>query len=195
MILISYGVLLAGCSSGAGAIHAKPEQLVLRLQQIPYPGFETFGSASGTGEVSNQRAANGNRTLLNQLRAEGRIAGYAIAYQRLASPQAAIGPILIESSAATYRSGAGATAGFRLQERRNLTAGWRLVSAGHLGEQAVAFQQLRQSQQTSYEALIVEWREINVVNSVEVEGSAATLDLNYALTLARIQQRGEAARR
>ncbi|MGH7759181.1 MAG: hypothetical protein ACREN7_07705, partial [Candidatus Dormibacteria bacterium] len=60
-----------------------------------------------------------------------------------------------------------------------------------LGQEVRAFTAIRSLDQTSYESFVVEWRQDNVDNEIRIAGNAATLDLNYALTLARLQQRTE----
>lgn len=146
------------------------------------------GSPSA-GYYSDQRAAGGNRALLGKLRAAGREQGYEADFTRSPSPQQAVGPVVIESSATLYRSAGGAAQGLRLVGQQALAAGGTAISTGKLGDQALGFMLVKQFEGTSYEAYIVAWRQANLVAAIQVEGNAATLDIQYALTLAAIQQR------
>ncbi|MGH7643746.1 MAG: hypothetical protein ACRENX_12195 [Candidatus Dormibacteria bacterium] len=107
------------------------------------------------------------------------------------SPQEVIGPVVVASSATTYSSITGAVSGFSLTTRQLGKAGWDQVSTGSLGAEAVAFTETKALDQTEYQSFVLEWRQANVVNQIRIAGNAATLDLAYALTLARVQQRAE----
>jgi len=164
---------------------------VLRLSQLPYPGFVAESGASSTGVISNKAAAAGEGSVLRQFRAQGRLSAYIATFARQVSPQEVVGPVVIASSAVIYRSASGAALGFA-QEKQNLTrSGWVQVSTGQLGEQAAAFTETKALDQTEYQSFVLEWRQANVNNQVRIAGNAATLDLNYGLTLARVQQRAE----
>ncbi len=184
------GALLAGCAGGQGAlINKSPKQLVLSVGQIPYPGFVVESGSASAGVYSNRRAAGGSAAVLRKLEAAGRITGYQADFDRSLSPQQAVGPVVIESSAATYRSDAGAAAGLRVVAEQARSAGGVQISTGKLGDQAVGFTLQKQFDGTSYEAFVVAWRQQNVVAGIQIEGNAATLDVNYAVDLAQLQQR------
>ena len=187
--------LLGGCGTApAHLIKAPLPDLVLTIAEIPYPGFVVEPGSSSAGYYSNQRAAGKNTALLAKLEAAGREGGYEVDFNRSQSPQQAVGPVVIESSAALYRSAAGASQGLRLVGEQAAAAGGTAISTGKLGDQALGFMLVRQFEGTSYEAYIVAWRQANVVAGIQVEGNAATLDIQYAISLATIQQRQVASR-
>lgn len=182
--------MLGGCGTApARLIKAPLKDLVLTVAQIPYPGFVVEQGSSSAGYYSNQRTAGKDAALLRELQRAGREEGYEVDFNRSPSPQQAVGPVVIESSAAIYHSASGAAQGLRLVGEQALAAGETAVSTGRLGDQALAFMEVRQFEGTSYEAYVVTWREANVVAAIQVEGNAATLDIQYAIALATIQQR------
>ncbi|NNM96878.1 MAG: hypothetical protein HKL89_04655 [Candidatus Dormibacteraeota bacterium] len=186
----SVAVLLGGCGTApAHLIKAPLKDLVLTLSEIPYPGFVVEHGSSSAGYYSNQRTAGKNGGLLRKLQSAGREEGYEADFNRSQSPQQAVGPVVIESSASIYRSATGAGQGLRLVGAQALAAGGTAVSTGKVGDQALGFMEVRQFEGTSYEAYIVAWRQANVVAAIQVEGNAATLDIQYAISLATIQQR------
>ncbi|MGH7697297.1 MAG: hypothetical protein ACRENV_01310 [Candidatus Dormibacteria bacterium] len=146
-----------------------------------------------TGVISNTAAAAGNSHLLARYQAAGRQTGYLASYIRQTSPQQAVGPVLIESTAARFGSAAGATQGVQLASDQLRQAGYRAISTGRVGDHTAGFFSERSSAGTTYESFVVVWTEANVVNLVQAAGNAATMDLSYALGLARRQQANEAA--
>ncbi len=183
------GALLAGCGPAGPIIHEPPRELVLTVGEIPYPGFVVEHGSPSAGVYSDRRAAAGDRAVLRRLEAAGRISGYEADFTRSISPQQAVGPVVIESSAATYTTAAGAATGLEVVAQQARAAGGVQISTGQLGDQAVGFVLQKQFAGTSYEAFVVAWRQDNVVGGIQIEGNAATLDVNYAVTLARLQQR------
>jgi len=182
--------LLGGC--GTAPVHlikAPLKDLVLTLGEIPYPGFVVEHGSSSAGYYSNQRTAGKDASLLRKLQKAGREEGYEVDFNRSQSPQQAVGPVVIESSAAIYHTAAGAGQGLRLVGEQALAAGGTAISTGKVGDQALGFMVVRQFEGTSYEAYIVAWRQANVVAAIQVEGNAATLDIQYAISLATTQQR------
>lgn len=175
-------------------IHSSPRSLVLTLSQLPYPGFIAENGAKNTGVISNKTAAGGETSLLHKFQSEDRQSSYVASFDREVSPQEVIGPVLIESSAVTYGSPSGATSGFTLQKHQLIATDWTQVSVGTLGQQAAAFTETKAVDSTEYQSFIVEWRQENVVDQIRIAGNAATLDISYALTLARVQQRHEVAK-
>ncbi|MFZ0168511.1 MAG: hypothetical protein WAL64_03690 [Candidatus Dormiibacterota bacterium] len=144
-----------------------------------------------TGVISNKTAAAGNHALLRTYAREGRQSAYQATFQREVSPQEVIGPVVIESSAVRYGSEAGASDGFAEAKRQLTKSGWSQISTGSLGAQSFGFTETKALDQTEYQSFVVDWRQANVVNQIRVAGNAATMDLTYALTLARVQQRAE----
>ncbi|MGH7759574.1 MAG: hypothetical protein ACREN7_09710 [Candidatus Dormibacteria bacterium] len=183
--------LLAGCASTAATISASPRSLVLRLSQLPYPGFTSESGPSYTGVISNKRAAGGSAHRLAAYLAAGREGGYLASFQRQVSPQQAVGPIVIQSSAARFAGASGAGKGLQLLAAQAKSSGYRAISTGHLGQEVRGFFSQRTASGTEYESYLVVWRQANVVNEVQAEGNAATMDLTYALDLARLQQDNE----
>ncbi len=183
------GPLLAACGAEGQLIHSSPRDLVLTVGEIPYPGFVVEQGSPSAGVYNDRRAAAGNRAVLRELEAAGRISGYEADFVRSASPQQAVGPVVIESSAVTYRSAAGARTGLEVVAHQARDSGGVQISTGRLGDGAVGFTLQKQFDGTSYEAFVVAWRQDNVVAGIQIEGNAATLDVGYALTLARLQQR------
>ncbi|HVB53246.1 MAG TPA: hypothetical protein VNF24_03515 [Candidatus Acidoferrales bacterium] len=147
--------------------------------------------SKNTGVISNKKAAGGEASVLHQYQAEGRQTAYMTTFDREVSPQEVVGPVVIASSAVTYMSAAGATSGFALAKKQLGQTGWEQVSTGSLGAQAAAFTETKALDQSEYQSFVLAWRQANVVNEIRIAGNAATLDLNYALTLARVQQRTE----
>jgi hypothetical protein len=185
----SAGVLLAGCGTHPSQTIDRPvKDLVLTVGQIPYPGFQVETGSPSSGTYSNQRAAAGSKVVERELARAGRITGYESDFERAASPQEAIGPVVIESSAASYRTDSGAAQGLRIVAEQARTAGGTQISTGSLGDGAVGFVLQKQFNGTSYEAFVVAWRQANVVAGIQIEGNAATLDVGYAITLAERQQ-------
>jgi|GEM_PF-3396826 len=186
----SAGVFLCGCGSQPAQIIHKPvRDLVLTVGQIPYPGFQVEPGSPSAGPYSNKRAAASSAAVARELARAGRITGYEADFERTASPQEAVGPVVIESSAASFRSDAGAAQGLRVVAQQARTAGGTQISTGRLGDGAVGFILQKQFNGTSYEAFVVAWRQANVVAGIQIEGNAATLDVGYAITLAERQQR------
>jgi hypothetical protein len=183
---------LVGCGTSAAPITTSPQNLVLTLSQLPYPSFVVENGSKSTGFISNTQAASGSASLLRRYRQEGRQSAYLATFDREVSPQQVIGPVVIESSAVVYGSDAGAVEGFAASRGELAQSGWLEVSTGALGQQAVGFTQSKEADQTEYQSFVVSWREENVVSQIRIAGNAATLDLSYALTLARVQQRREA---
>jgi len=184
--------VLVGCGSSPALIRISPQALVLRLSQLPYPGFVKEKGSSNSGVISNKKVAGGAPAVLRRIQAQGRESGYIATYDREVSPQEVVGPVVIESAAVTYKTAAGAASGFALEKKALASASWEQVSTGKLGEQAVAFTETKEVDQTEYQSFVLDWRQANVVNEIRIAGNAATLDLTYALTLARVQQRTEA---
>jgi hypothetical protein len=126
--------------------------------------------------------------MLRGLRRAGRETGYEADFDRAASPAEAVGPVVIESSASTYETTAGAAEGLRLVDEQTVAGGASAISTGSVGAKTFGFSSTKQLDGTSYEAFVVSWREANVVAVIEIEGNAATLDIQYAVTLARLQE-------
>jgi hypothetical protein len=185
---------LVACATSVSPIAASPRNLVLTLSQLPYPGFVVEIGSKNTGFISNTQAAAGSASLLHRYRQEGRKNAYLATFVREVSPQQVIGPVVVESSAVVYGSAAGAAEGFAVGKGDLARGGWLEVSTGALGQEAAAFTQTKEADGTEYQSFAVSWRQENVVNEVRIAGNAATLDLNYALTIARAQQRGEVRR-
>jgi hypothetical protein len=148
--------------------------------------------SKNNGVISNKKAAGGEASVLRQYQAQGRQTSYIATFDREVSPQEVIGPVVIESYAVTYQSASGAASGFAQARKVLGSTGWEQVSTGTLGEQATAFSETKEVDQTEYQSFVLDWRQANVLNEIRIAGNAATLDLTYALTLARVQQRGEA---
>lgn len=161
------------------------------MSQLPYPGFVVEKGSTDTGVISNKAAAQGEASTLRQFEAQGRQSSYVATFDREVSPQEVVGPVVIASSAVTYESASGAASGFAMEKKKLGQTGWEQVSTGTLGEQAVAFTETKDLQQTEYQSFVLDWRQANVVNEIRIAGNAATLDLTYALALARVQQRTE----
>ncbi|MHB1525857.1 MAG: hypothetical protein ACYCZN_06220 [Candidatus Dormibacteria bacterium] len=186
----SVSVLLGGCGTAPPQLVKVPlNDLVLTVAELPYPGFVVEHGSPSAGYYSNQRAAGKSTALLRKLEEAGREGGYEADFNRSASPQQAVGPVVIESSATRYRTTAGAAQGLNLVAQQAVAAGGTAISTGKLGDQAVGFMLVRQFSGTSYEAYVVAWRQANIVGGIQVEGNAATLDIQYAISLATIQQR------
>lgn len=185
-------MLLVGCANSPALISRSPRELVLKLSQLPYPGFLVESGTTGNGFISNKVAAAGDARLRRSYQAEGRQSAYLATFVREVSPQQVIGPVVIESTAVLYQSVSGAEAGFALAKQQLGQGGWQQVSTGHLGQEAFGFTQIRALGQTEYQSFVVDWGQANVVNQIRIAGNAATLDLTYALTLARVQQLAEA---
>jgi hypothetical protein len=184
--------MLVGCGNAPALIKSSPQVLVLRLSQLPYPGFVVETGSGTNGFISNKTAAGGDRALLRRYGEEGRQSAYLATFQREVSPQAAVGPVVIESSAVRYGSAAGAASGFAEEKSQLAQSGWVQVSTGSLGAQSVGFTETKALDQTEYQSFVVDWRQANLLNQIRIAGNAATMDLTYALTLARVQQRAEA---
>ncbi len=186
--------LLTACATHPAVpapIRTDPERLVLTLDELPYPGFQVETATPDTGRRSNRAVAAGSATLLAALRREGRVTGYVADFVRPVAPAQAVGPVLIQSAATTFRTAAAAAADLRRASAALTQAGDTALSAGHLGQAAIAFTVQRAAAQVTYAQYVVEWRDLNVVNAVSIEGDALSLDLGYAITLARLQQRLE----
>lgn len=186
--------MLVGCGNSPALLSAPPKALVLNLSQLPYPGFIVESGTGKNGVISNKSAAAGDSRLRRTYEAEGRKSAYLATFVREVSPQAVVGPVVIESSAVSYASLSGAASGFALAKRQLGQGGWQQASTGRLGQEAVGFTQTKALGQTEYQSFVVDWRQANVVNQIRIAGNAATMDLNYALSLARVQQRAEARR-
>lgn len=187
-------LILAGCGNTPALITSSPRTLTLSLSQLPFPGFIVENGSATTGVISNSRAAAGDAALLRRFESEGRESGYIATFVREVSPQAVVGPVVIESTAATYRSVGGAASGLRQGASTLVQTGWQQVSTGSLGQRAVGFTETKALAQTEYQSFVILWLQANVVNEIRIAGNAATLDLTYALALARVQQRDETAR-
>lgn len=149
-------------------------------------------TGSGTnGFISNKTAAAGNHALLRTYARESRQSAYLATFQREVSPQEVVGPVVIESSAVRYAAERGAADGLAEAKTQLVKSGWTEISTGALGAQSFGFTETKALDQTEYQSFVVDWRQANVVNQIRVAGNAATMDLNYALTLARVQQRAE----
>jgi len=185
--------MLVGCGGAPSNLHGSPRSLVLSLSQLPYPGFVAEKGRANNGVISNKAAAGGDRSVLRQYQNEQRESAYVATFIREVSPQEVVGPVVIGSSAVKYESAAGASGGFTLAKQQLDATGWTQVSTGSLGAEAVAFTESKALDQIQYQSFVIEWRQANVVNQVRIAGNAATLDLNYALTLARVQERREMA--
>lgn len=182
--------LLGGCAGApASPIRRPVTDLVLTVGSLPFPGFVVERGSPSAGYYSNQRLAGHDTALLRALESAGRITGFEADFDRAASPQQAVGPVVIESSAATYRTAAGAATGLGLVAKQARADGGTQISTGKLGDGGIGFSLQKQFAGTSYEAFIVAWRQNNVVGGIQIEGNAATLDISYALTLADLQQR------
>ncbi|HUY96218.1 MAG TPA: hypothetical protein VMW47_01085 [Verrucomicrobiae bacterium] len=184
--------LLAACgprSVPLPTVRTHPAQLVLTLAELPYPGFQAEPATPGAGPRSNRTVAGGSREQLATLRRQGRVTGFVADFSRPVSVAQAVGPVVIQSGATVYRTGADARAALDRAAAALTAVGDTQVSTGRLGQAAVAFSSQRTAVQVTYEQYAVEWRQANVLNSVVVEGNAQTLDLGYALSLARLQQR------
>jgi hypothetical protein len=182
---------LVGCGTSSELIQSSPKVLVLHLSQLPYPGFVAETGKGTNGFISNKTAAAGDRVLLRRYASEGRQTAYLATFEREVSPQEVIGPVVIESSAVRYGSASGAAGGFTEARSQLAQAGWTEVSTGSLGAQSFGFSETKALDQTEYQSFVVDWRQANVVNQIRIAGNAATMDLTYALTLARVQQRAE----
>jgi hypothetical protein len=183
---------LAGCGSSAALIRSSPKTLVLHLSQLPYPGFVVETGKGTNGFISNKTAAAGDRALLRRYASEDRQTAYLATFDREVSPQEVIGPVVIESSAIRYGSASGAAGGFVEARSQLAQDGWTEISTGSLGAESFGFTETKALDQTEYQSFVVDWRQDNVVNQIRIAGNAATMDLTYALTLARVQQRSEA---
>lgn len=185
--------MLVACGGTQPNIKSSPRSLVLALSQLPYPGFVTEKGKANNGVISNKTAAGGETSVLRQYRKEQRESAYLATFIREVSPQEVVGPVVIASSAVKYGSPTGAAGGFTLARQQLAASGWTQVSAGRLGAEAIAFTESKALNQIQYQSFVVEWRQVNVVNQVRIAGNAATLDINYALTLAKVQERREKA--
>ena len=183
--------MLVGCASSPALIKSSPKALVLTLSQLPYSGFVVEKGSKADGFISNSEAAGGDASLLRRYQTEGRQSAYLVTFVREVSPQTVVGPVVIESSAVLYTSASGAASGFVEEKKQLGQAGWVEVSTGRLGAEAVAFTESKALDQTQYQSFVLDWRQANVVNQIHIAGNAATLDLNYALSLARVQQRAK----
>jgi hypothetical protein len=183
---------LVGCGTNPGLIQSSPKALVLHLSQLPYPGFVVETGKGTNGFISNKSAAAGDRALLRRYASEGRQTAYLATFERQVSPQEVIGPVVIESSAVRYASATGAIGGFAEARSQLAQGGWTEISTGSLGAQSFGFTETKALDQTEYQSFAVDWRQGNVVNQIRIAGNAATMDLSYALILARVQQRAEA---
>ncbi|HVB14340.1 MAG TPA: hypothetical protein VNH38_06260 [Candidatus Dormibacteraeota bacterium] len=148
--------------------------------------------SNATGVISNKKAAAGTAAVLRLYKSEGRQSAYIATFVREVSPQVVVGPVVIESSVVSYASATGAASGYAREKKSMKQSGWKQVSTGRLGEEAAAFTETKALDQTEYQSFVIDWRQANVVNQIRIAGNAATLDLAYALTLARVQQRPEA---
>lgn len=182
--------MLGGCAgSQSTPIKTPVTELVLTVGSLPFPGFVVERSSPSAGYYSNKRLAGKDLSLLRELDSAGRLTGFEVDFDRAASPQQAVGPVVIESSASTYRTAKGAATGLRLLAQQARAEGGVQISTGRLGDGGVGFTLQKQFAGTSYEAFILAWRQNNVVGGIQIEGNAATLDISYALTLADLQQR------
>ncbi|HEY6538446.1 MAG TPA: hypothetical protein VI138_05325 [Candidatus Dormibacteraeota bacterium] len=161
---------------------------------MPYPGFVTEKGSKNNGVISNKTAAAGDNALLRRYQREGRRSGYLATFDREVSPQAVVGPVVIESSAVTYSTATGAQGGLGLEDHQLLAEGWTPVSTGTLGQGAEAFTETKALDQTQFQSFVLNWRQGNVDNEIRIAGNAATLDLTYALTLGRVQERAEVSK-
>ncbi len=187
--------LLAGCASQGAApvIRTDPARLVLSLGQLPYPGFQLETATPGTGRRSNPAVAGGSPAALRTLERQGRITGYTRDFDRPVLVSAAVGPVIIQSVATQYRTAAEAAAALGRAAAGLVAAGDTQLSAGRVGQAALAFTGQRTAAGVTYGEYIVEWREHNILNGIVIEGNALGLDVGYALTLARVQDRNERA--
>jgi hypothetical protein len=183
---------LVGCGATATLIQTSPKALVLQLSQLPYPGFVVETGKGTNGFISNKTAAAGDRALLRRYASEGRQTAYLATFDREVSPQEVIGPVVIESSAIRYGSATGAAGGLAEARSQLAAASWTEISTGSLGAQSFGFTETKALDQTEYQSFVVDWRQDNVVNQIRIAGNAATMDLTYALTLARVQLHAEA---
>lgn len=167
---------------------------MLTLSQLPYPGFVVEKGANTTGFISNKRMAAGRASVLRQEQAQGRRTGYTATFDRAVSPQQVVGPVVIASSAETYGATSGAGRAFGAAGKLLTGTGWQRVSTGQVGQQTAGFTETKELDQVEYQSFVLEWRQANILNQVRIAGNAATLDLTYALTLARLQQRAEVGR-
>jgi hypothetical protein len=188
----SVAITLVGCGSTPALINSSPKTLVLRLSQLPYPGFVAETGSGTNGFISNKKAAGNNHALLRTYTREARQTAYLATFDREVSPQEVVGPVVIESSAVRYGSEPGAADGLAEAKTQLAKSGWTEISTGSLGAQSFGFTETKALDQTEYQSFVVDWRQANVVNQIRVAGNAATMDLTYALTLARVQQRAEA---
>jgi hypothetical protein len=188
----SFAITLVGCGNTPALIQSSPKALVLHLSQLPYPGFVVETGSGTNGFISNKTAAGGNHALLRAYAREGRQSAYLATFDREVSPQEVIGPVVIESSAVRYGSAGGAAGGFAEAKTELAKSGWSEISTGALGAQSFGFTETKALDETEYQSFVVDWRQANVVNQIRIAGNAATMDLTYALTLARVQQRAEA---
>lgn len=185
----SASTVLGGCAViSGGLVKAPVRDLVLTVAEIPYPGFVVEHGAATAGYYNNARVAGTDKILLDELRKAGRDSGYEADFDRDASPVAAIGPVVIESSASTYSTAMGAVAGLKLVYQQTVASGASAISTGTIGQQTFGFTSTKPLDGTTYEAFVVAWREDNVVAGIEIEGNAATLDVQYATTLAKLQE-------
>ncbi len=192
MLIAGLAAALSSCG-GAASISGAPKGFVLTLSQLPYPGFVAEAGASATGVVSNRRMADGSSAALTRLEREGRETGYTATFDRQVSPQEVVGPVVIQSTVSRFSSGGGARQELSYLGRALDAEGWEQVSTGSLGQAAAAFTQVKALDDTEYQSFVVNWVEDNLLNQVRIAGNAATLDLSYALAVARVQQRHEAA--
>lgn len=183
-------LLALGCASIPAPQHVSgpAQRLVLTLTEIPYPGFEVEAGSSHAGYYSNRRVAGKDSALLQGLDRAGRQSGYERDFSRAVSPVQVVGPVVIESSASLYSTSKGAGKGLALLGGQLHAQGATPISTGQLGEQALGYAALKQLNGTSYASYTVLWRQANVVAAIQIEGNAATLDIQYALTLAKTQE-------
>lgn len=188
------GVLLGGCGSPPATVRGPVQELPLTVQQIPFPGFEVEPHSPHAGYYSNRRLAAGSASQLRALNSAGRESGFERDFSRAASPVQAVGPVVIESSASLYRTGSGAARGLQLLARQLKSGGATAISTGAVGQATLGFLLQKPVNGVAYDAYIVAWRQDNAVAVVQAEGNAATMDIQYALRLARLQQRRLRAR-
>ncbi|MGA9774535.1 MAG: hypothetical protein WBU92_01290 [Candidatus Dormiibacterota bacterium] len=183
------GGLLAGCGSPPTQVKGPVQDLPLTVEQIPFPGFEVEAHSSHAGYYSNRRLAAGDSAQLQALDRAGRETGFERDFTRAASPVQAVGPVVIESSVSLYRNASGAGQGLKLLGRQLVGAGATPISTGTLGQAVLGYVLQKPLNGVAYDSFIIAWRQANAVAVIQAEGTAATMDVQYALQLARIQQR------
>lgn len=190
VVACGVSLLVLGCSPGPSSqqVSGPAQRLVLSLAQIPYPGFEVESGSTHAGVYSNQRLAGKDKTLLRELERAGRRSGYERDFSRAVSPVQAVGPVVIESSASLFSTSSGAGKGLTLLGGQLHAEGATPISTGKLGDVALGYVALKQLNGTSYASYTVAWRQANVVAAIQIEGNSATLDIQYALNLAKVQE-------